>query len=327
MKRYVPLPERARLCIEGCLNVQPEERVVIVGDRASQSLSRALSEAALDRGADPVILTLPDRKMYEKDPPSPVAAAMKEANVIIVTLPPEYGCQFWHTPARQAASRAGARVGLVFPPATWEITSEQLAETRTLTENLAKALDAASHAHLTTPSGTDLTMDLGGRPGFACYSILHNAGDTATIPDWGDAEASPVEGSSEGTVVIDGSMTFIGKIKKPIVLTVHKGNVTCIEGGAEARRLEKILAGGDQGARNIAEFGIGTVPRGSITGHKDDKLLGTAHIAVGHNVTLGGVVDSNIHMDGVMRRPTIVLDGRTIMTDGVPDAAFYRKMQ
>jgi leucyl aminopeptidase (aminopeptidase T) len=323
MKRYVPYSERAQLCLDACLAVKPGEKVLVIGDRASQPLARAMSETALERGADPVILILPDRKIYEKNPPAPVAAAMKEADVIIVTIPPEYGCQLWHTPARQEASRAGARVGLVFPPATWDITSEHLRETRILTRNLTAKLEVAKHAHLTAPGGTDLHMTLQGRPAFGCYSLLHERGETATIPDWGDAEISPLEGTSQGTVVIDGSMTFIGKIKTPIVLTVENGRVTRVEGGKEADRLKTILQGADAGGTNIAEFGIGTVPRGVITGHKDDKLLGTAHIALGHNVTLGGTVDSNIHMDGIIKRPRIELDELVVMDDGVPDAALY----
>ncbi len=315
--------ERATLCLETCLGIQPGENLLIVGDRASQAFAHAMSDVALEHGADPAILILPDRKIYEKDPPATVAAAMKQADVIVVTVPPEYGCQLWHSNARLEASCAGARVGLLFPPATWNITAKDLTETRILTRNLARALDAAQQAHLTSPGGTDLWMDLTTHPAFACYSLLHQKGDTATIPDWGDAEISPDEGTSLGRVVIDGSMTFIGKIKTPIRLTVDRGRVARIEGGREAKRLQSILEGADRGARNIAEFGIGTVPRGGITGHKDDKLLGTVHIALGHNVTLGGTVDSNIHMDGVILCPRIELDGQLIMDNGIPISELY----
>jgi len=69
-------------------------------------------------------------------------------------------------------------------------------------------------------------------------------------------------------------------------------------------------------ARNIAELGIGTVPRGEITGHKDDKLFGTVHVAMGHNVSLGGIVDSPVHLDGVLHAPTLLLDGREVLVAG-----------
>ena len=316
---YVPVAQRARLCVETSLDVQTGEQVLILSDDSSRGFADSLAGVSLERGAEAVVLHLPERKIYDKDPPETVAAAMQVADVIFVTLPPEYGCQLWHTSARQTASEAGARVGLVFPPATWDITPAQIEQTQVLTENLAALLDAASHARLTTPAGTDLTMDLRGREGFGCVSVLHNPGDTATIPDWGDAEIAPVEGTSEGMIVYDGSMTFIGKISHPITVTVKDGHAVEVTGGKEAARLEEILNGASGDGRNIAEFGIGTVPRGRITGHKDDHLLGTAHIALGHNITLGGTVESNVHIDGVMRHPTIVLDGRTVMTAGVPD--------
>jgi leucyl aminopeptidase (aminopeptidase T) len=322
-RRYVPVAQRARLCVETSLAVQEGENVLIVSDDPSRSFADSLAAVSLERGAEAVVLHLPVRKIYDKDPPEMVAAAMQVADVIFVTLPPEHACQLWHTSARQTATEAGARVGLVFPPATWDITPAQIEGTQVLTENLAKLLDAASHARLTTPAGTDLTMDLSGREGFGCVSVLHNPGDTATIPDWGDAEIAPVENTSEGTVVYDGSMTFIGKISHPITVTVRAGHAVDVTGGEEAARLDEILNGASGDPRNIAEFGIGTVPRGRITGHKDDHLLGTAHIALGHNITLGGTVESNIHLDGVMRHPTIVLDGRPVMTSGIPDPVLY----
>lgn len=311
------LDERAKLCVDTCLNVTAGETVVVVADSKHQLLADALVQVSRRRGAEPSVVTLPDPQLYEKEPPLEIARVIHGADVVFIALPPEFGCQFWHTDARQAASQAGARIGLVFPPATWDITGEDILATRQLTEALAAALDSANTTRVTTPAGTDVHMSVSGRRAFACHSILHRPGDTATVPDWGDAEISPVEGSAKGTVVIDGSMTFIGKVHEPIVLTVDAGRVVGIDGGVEAQRLHEILAGADANSRNIAEFGIGTVPRGEITGHKDDALLGTAHIALGHNVSLGGTVESNVHIDGVMRRPTIVLDGQPIINDGI----------
>ena len=235
MKKSELLHDRAELCLDTCLGVQPGENVLVVGDHASQALARAISDVALAHGADPAILILPDRKMYEKDPPVPVAAAMKLADVIIVTVPPEYGCQLWHTSARGSKRpRRALALDCSFPLPHGTLPQSSSAETRILTQNLARrALETAKSAHLTSPGGTDLTMELQTHPAFACYSVLHKKGDTATIPDWGDAEISPDEGTAYGTVVMDGSMTFIGKIRTPIRLTVEQGRVTRVEGGAE----------------------------------------------------------------------------------------------
>jgi len=35
------------------------------------------------------------------------------------------------------------------------------------------------------------------------------------------------------------------------------------------------------------------------------------------NTDVGGTIDSNIHYDGIMSKPTLVVDGRTIIDHGV----------
>jgi leucyl aminopeptidase (aminopeptidase T) len=70
----------------------------------------------------------------------------------------------------------------------------------------------------------------------------------------------------------------------------------------------------------IAELGIGTNDCARLMGNPmtDEKVLGTAHIAVGDNVhiPLGGKNEADIHIDGIFGDPTIVIDGNTIMRKG-----------
>lgn len=71
-------------------------------------------------------------------------------------------------------------------------------------------------------------------------------------------------------------------------------------------------------ARSIAEFGIGTNEKAKISGIvlEDEKVLGTVHIAVGNNKSMGGEIDVPIHLDGVIRKPDVYLDGELIMKKG-----------
>jgi leucyl aminopeptidase (aminopeptidase T) len=48
----------------------------------------------------------------------------------------------------------------------------------------------------------------------------------------------------------------------------------------------------------------------------DEKILGTIHIAVGENVSLGGVNDSSLHWDLLVMNPTVTVDGRTLLAGG-----------
>jgi leucyl aminopeptidase (aminopeptidase T) len=46
------------------------------------------------------------------------------------------------------------------------------------------------------------------------------------------------------------------------------------------------------------------------------KAWGTAHVALGDNRSLGGTVESPLHIDFILLRPTVWLDGREVVRDG-----------
>ena len=73
-------------------------------------------------------------------------------------------------------------------------------------------------------------------------------------------------------------------------------------------------------ARNVAELGVGTNDCARITGTilEDEKILGTVHVAFGNNASMGGTVKVPFHLDGVIRAPTLVVDGEVLLEDGRP---------
>ena len=44
--------------------------------------------------------------------------------------------------------------------------------------------------------------------------------------------------------------------------------------------------------------------------------MGTVHLALGNNVTMGGSVNVPIHVDGVIKKPTVYIDGKLLMKSG-----------
>ncbi|MDF2630016.1 MAG: aminopeptidase, partial [Symbiobacteriaceae bacterium] len=58
----------------------------------------------------------------------------------------------------------------------------------------------------------------------------------------------------------------------------------------------------------------GTNPGARLRGRAplDEKILGTAHIALGSNTHFGGANAAETHYDCVINRPTIYLDGHEI---------------
>jgi leucyl aminopeptidase (aminopeptidase T) len=114
-------------------------------------------------------------------------------------------------------------------------------------------------------------------------------------------------------------MAGLGLIKNVnIKIEVEKGYATKITGGTAARKLKVMLDKVGKQARNIAEFGIGTNDSAKLSGLllEDEKVMGTIHIAVGNNISMGGSVNVPIHLDGVVKKPTVWMDGKLLMKDG-----------
>jgi aminopeptidase len=50
----------------------------------------------------------------------------------------------------------------------------------------------------------------------------------------------------------------------------------------------------------------------------DEKALGTAHLAFGTSASFGGLNQAGVHIDGLIRQPTIQLDDDALLiADGV----------
>ena len=70
--------------------------------------------------------------------------------------------------------------------------------------------------------------------------------------------------------------------------------------------------------RNIAELGIGTNDKAMLTGNvlEDEKVMGTVHIALGDNKSMGGKVSVASHLDLIIKSPTLIVDGKEIIKSG-----------
>ncbi len=71
-------------------------------------------------------------------------------------------------------------------------------------------------------------------------------------------------------------------------------------------------------ASNVAEIGIGVNPKAKLCGNilEDEKVLGTCHVAFGSNINFGGSVDAKVHLDGIIKNPTVLVDGGAVIEKG-----------
>jgi aminopeptidase len=175
---------------------------------------------------------------------------------------------------------------------------------------LADRINGSKQAHVITEKGTDVVIEYGGREFHEDSGVALDPGDFTNLPA-GELYVAPV--SANGTIVVDMTIGRLGRLKSPLTLEVKDGTVYSIS-GERARELENILDAFGPKAMTLAEFGIGMNPKAHICGLlvEDEKVGNTVHFALGNNAGFGGDVDVGIHMDGVVDRPIIYVDGEKI---------------
>ena len=113
--------------------------------------------------------------------------------------------------------------------------------------------------------------------------------------------------------------------EEDMTLTFEQGLVVDLKGGGSyGADLKEKLGIGKQGKevssrRNLAELGSGTNPfaRFSLERRLEaEKIRGTGHVAIGDNSTIGGNVSADLHLDFIIPKVSILLDGKYIIREG-----------
>lgn len=309
------LSQAADTIVNACMGVKPEETVLVVVDEQSQALGETLWEEARKVAKEALILKMTEREMPGSEPPTPVAAIMREVDVVLAPTTKSLS----HTAARREATKAGARIASM-PGITAEVMARTMAadyyEVKARSEVLAAALAEVQDIHVTSPAGTDLHLSSKGCPTHTDHGLYLSPGAFGNLPA-GEAYLVPAEGRTSGVWVIDGTLAGFGLLEEPLRITVRDGFAVGIE-GARAHELIEMLDKVGPLARNIGEFAFGTNERARMTGDllEDEKVIGTVHLALGNSLSLGGTVDVAIHLDGIVLKPTVTADGRVLMKDG-----------
>ena len=304
-----------------CLNIKHDEEVLVVADTNKIEIAGLLALASSERGANVSMTLIDPLPAPGMEPPKPVAAAMLAADAIMMvtthTLTP--------SKAREEAQRAGARIlslgGYNYEILLSDALRVDFMSLKPVVEEVANRLTEAESARMVSASGTDIRFRLGNREAHALTNICHEPGTLGSPPDV-EAYVAPIEGASEGVVIVDGAICLpeFGLIHEPIKLVIKGGRVVSIEGGKEAERFKnKLQSFDDPNMYLIAELGIGLNPKAKLCGNPliDEGALGTAHIALGLNFTYGGnIKDAKSHIDCVLKNPTIELDGEFLLRDG-----------
>lgn len=234
-----------------------------------------------------------------------------------------------YRPLRTNALKAGTRILRVTDPedVLYRMPPDPVVRDR------AKAAEAllggARRLHVTSEAGTDIEVDISGRVAFGLWGVVDRPG---TWDHW-PMGLVVVGGNRQGTngrLVADVGDLLLAMpryVNDRITVQVSDGVITSIEGGADARVLQKWFEGWrDPRAYWISHIGWGLDHRTVWTRmqRKDEggtgdaeSFYGVMQIAFGRDTSfLGGTNDVPAHMDFDCLGNSVSVDGLEVLRGG-----------
>ena len=316
--------------------VKEGENVVITADTSADfRVVEAVAGAAYSVGANPVIIHYPTSGKAFEEPIRPVADAVEHADVWIELA---YYCSM-HTPCFKKALENGARYTcltgmdvIMLVNTVGRVNYDVLLE---FGEYLTDKVHRSNEVIVTDKNGTNLVGYNQGR------GVKHS-GQRATKKGYpvmlgGQVSWCPVEETINGKLIFDSALfppDTLGLLNSNVELTLEKGVVTKIEGGKDAAIFEKWLSKfNDPNMFRLAHYSIGfnpgvTKPTGRIV--EDERLFGCIEMGIGSQGAslMGSCWDAASHTDGIVSKPTILLDGYKLEENGIyvdPEARKFCK--
>jgi 2,5-dihydroxypyridine 5,6-dioxygenase len=314
--------------------------IAIISETQSRPILVQLCElAAYDVGAHSFVIQMPTPAQVAPVPVkstgtswaiqgnSAVIEALKRVDVVVdCTVEGLIHAPEW--PEIESEGRARLLVITNEHPETLERLEPKAEHAWAVQKGIA-LLKVAKQMRVTSPAGTDLTIDLEGAPCGGTAGFGTTPGSVAHWPG-GLCLAFPGKDSVDGRIVMDvGDMnlTFKTTFTSKIDIRIEKDFITSISGdGVDALHFREYLeAWNDRNAYGMSHVGWGTNPKANwVSGVMYDKrdmqavefraLAGSFLWSTGANqyaerFTMG-------HFDLPMRNCTIALDGKIVVQNG-----------
>jgi len=308
-KRMIISAQKAMIHV---LKLKKEDIVLVVTDEHTKSEGDAFYTAAIEYGCTAHLYLLPEINRPLLEIPSELSALVKGKTIVINAFK-GFGEE---TPFRlkwikKILATKSIRVGHC-PGITKSMMIEgpmniDYVKMVDAANKMIKSFNNAKQVHITAPGGTDIILCVEDR-GFSTDVQVIDEPYFANLP-CGEIWCGPVETMGDGLIVCDGSIGDIGKVSKPLKISIEKGKIINIESDDQklVEDIEKLI-NVDEEARVIGELGIGLNPGAQLSGNllEDEKALHTAHIAFGNNEEMeGGQNRSKTHRDFLFYKPTM----------------------
>jgi 2,5-dihydroxypyridine 5,6-dioxygenase len=229
------------------------------------------------------------------------------------------------SPEQIAMQEAGTRILLIVEPIEILERLEPQDGLRTRVEAGARRLANGRKLRFTSPAGTDVSYELGGR------SILDEYGYTDKPGRWdhwpgGFVATMPVaQGVSGRVVMAQGDIVFPQKkaLATPVEFVIEKGRVTAVNGAEDAAELRDFIESyNDPRAYAVSHIGWGLNERCEWNvdlpgiGMDGRAYCGNVLFSLGPDTEFGGDNDTACHLDLPMRDCSLWVDDELIVEDG-----------
>lgn len=186
-------------------------------------------------------------------------------------------------------------------------------------KKIVPRLNKSKKIKVTTKLGTNIEFDIDGREANFFTGSAENSKDFASASF--EVYIAPNEYMTNGKVVIDGAIGYIGKINEPFEIEFKNGRIIHVDQNIEeGKNLIEYMESFKCENINIAgEFGIGLNELAKTEGNcyiEDESAYKTFHIGLGRNISFGGENYSNGHFDIVVKEPNIYVDEKLIIKNG-----------
>lgn len=294
------------------LKLKKTESCLIITDKKQSPVALQFYNYASQISLKTKLKIIKPLKEDGQEPPKSIASLMKIYQVVLLIT----SKSLTHTKARKNASKNKARIASM-PNLTESTANRTLNIDYKRLEAQAKSLRQlilnSKEITITTKLGTKISAKIIKERVHLDTGLLNKPGYFGNLPA-GEVGFSPSK--VNGTLIIDGTCPDI-KLKSPIKFTIKQSYVINIQGD-KSYKIKKRLDRVGKKAYFVAEIGIGLNPKARIIGNilEDEKVLGTFHLALGSNISYKGNNNVPIHLDYIIKNPTIYLDKKEIMRNG-----------
>jgi leucyl aminopeptidase (aminopeptidase T) len=316
----------SEVVVDTLLATQKGERALIVTDRSGRLENGDIIDAITDRarqaGAETLLIEMRDSEKFGVEYlPEEIQKIMPDQDIII-SLTRTTSAPLPHHAVPIGLVRSGQVRGVFMVKRSRAdllhecVLDADYAEMSRVADYWQEAFHNGEEVRVTSAAGTDFTASIKGQPSHRS-NFAHQAGRMSPV-NWGEVYQGPVVGTTNGRFVCDGPVLGFECTESPVIVDIKDGLATKVSGDPKVATALTELIENNENGENIAEIALGINAKAndhSCNTYK--KGLGRLHIAVGNGLVYNQTVNSDIHIDLIMHEPTVEIDGRVIMRDGV----------